>query len=301
MSIGETWIYHELQESQLCGQHCLNNLLQGPYFTAPDLAGIAQELDDQERMHMLEGGADTPEVRKFLSEGSGNVDDSGNFSLQVLSTALKRSHNINLISWSSRSANDNIVDPTSENGFIINRSNHWFSIRKIINIWWNLNSTEEKPVHISDFYLAAFIGQLRADNYSVFIAQGHFPSAGNEMGNAVGGSGNWHKASSLLGKPTSSELPKFAGVGRRLAVDLPPSNVTSQYSVVEEEDRMLAEAIRLSMMDHTTAGATDSSTNSSSVEASAPMTKKEEMRAMRLAAADKRAKELAVTITDFSK
>ena len=44
MAVKNIWIYHELQESQLCGQHCLNNLLQGPHFTAPDLAAIAEEL-----------------------------------------------------------------------------------------------------------------------------------------------------------------------------------------------------------------------------------------------------------------
>ena len=28
------FIYHEKQVASLCGQHCLNNLLQGPYFTS---------------------------------------------------------------------------------------------------------------------------------------------------------------------------------------------------------------------------------------------------------------------------
>jgi hypothetical protein len=33
---------------QLCAQHALNSLLQGPYFTAVDLSSIAQDLDDKE-------------------------------------------------------------------------------------------------------------------------------------------------------------------------------------------------------------------------------------------------------------
>lgn len=37
-----------LSESLLCGVHCLNNLLQGPYFSEITLAEIAQELDDIE-------------------------------------------------------------------------------------------------------------------------------------------------------------------------------------------------------------------------------------------------------------
>ena len=47
-------IYHEKQEASLCGQHCLNNLLQGPYFTAFDLSEIALELDDREKELMME-------------------------------------------------------------------------------------------------------------------------------------------------------------------------------------------------------------------------------------------------------
>ena len=79
-----SYIYHERQESALCGQHCLNNLLQGAFFSPADLADIAAELDALERQMMLEAGVDTPEAIAFLAEESGNVDNSGNFSIQVL-------------------------------------------------------------------------------------------------------------------------------------------------------------------------------------------------------------------------
>ena len=46
------YIFHERQDAALCGQHCLNNLLQGEFFTAADLAEIAHELDDTERALM---------------------------------------------------------------------------------------------------------------------------------------------------------------------------------------------------------------------------------------------------------
>lgn len=54
------------QEGSLCAQHCLNALLQGPYFTAVDLAALAQELDEAERVRMAESGVDTEDYRKFL-------------------------------------------------------------------------------------------------------------------------------------------------------------------------------------------------------------------------------------------
>uniref|UniRef100_A0A8C6SYP9 ubiquitinyl hydrolase 1 n=1 Tax=Neogobius melanostomus TaxID=47308 RepID=A0A8C6SYP9_9GOBI len=64
-------IFHEKQEGSLCAQHCLNNLLQGEYFTPVDLSSIAHQLDEEER-----------EYRTFLQQPSGNMDDSGFFSIQ---------------------------------------------------------------------------------------------------------------------------------------------------------------------------------------------------------------------------
>ena len=67
-----TILYHEKQESALCGQHCLNNLLQGPYFNAGSLADLAHELDAMEQRLMMSEGM-TADARRFLAEGSGNV------------------------------------------------------------------------------------------------------------------------------------------------------------------------------------------------------------------------------------
>ena len=49
----------------MCAQHCLNALLQGPYYTAVDLAALARQLDEEERARMAEG-ADTndPEYQR---------------------------------------------------------------------------------------------------------------------------------------------------------------------------------------------------------------------------------------------
>uniref|UniRef100_A0AAR2KBA5 ubiquitinyl hydrolase 1 n=1 Tax=Pygocentrus nattereri TaxID=42514 RepID=A0AAR2KBA5_PYGNA len=66
----------------LCAQHCLNNLLQGEYFTPVDLSSIAQQLDEEERIRMAEGGVLSEEYRTFLQQPSGNMDDSGFFSIQ---------------------------------------------------------------------------------------------------------------------------------------------------------------------------------------------------------------------------
>uniref|UniRef100_A0A9J7Y5H0 ubiquitinyl hydrolase 1 n=1 Tax=Cyprinus carpio carpio TaxID=630221 RepID=A0A9J7Y5H0_CYPCA len=69
-------------KGSLCAQHCLNNLLQGEYFSPVELSSIAEQLDEEERMRMAEGGVQTEEYRTFLQQPSGNMDDSGFFSIQ---------------------------------------------------------------------------------------------------------------------------------------------------------------------------------------------------------------------------
>lgn len=44
----------------------MNALLQGSYFTPVDLAILAQQMDDEERMRMAESGVDSEEYRRFL-------------------------------------------------------------------------------------------------------------------------------------------------------------------------------------------------------------------------------------------
>ncbi len=55
--------------------------------------------------------------------------------------------------------------------FIFNSSTHWFAIRRIENIWFNLNSTNPGPGPqiISDFYLSAFIKGTEELGYTNFL------------------------------------------------------------------------------------------------------------------------------------
>lgn len=90
------FVIHEQQQGQLCAQHALNNMLQGEYYTAPDLASIAQTLDDDELATLLGDDLapvlDAEKVREdFAKGGSNNYDDSGFFSVQVRTTSHKLS------------------------------------------------------------------------------------------------------------------------------------------------------------------------------------------------------------------
>lgn len=164
-----TFIYHERQESLLCGQHSLNNLLQQQAFSPDQLAEIAHQLDQLELNYMAKGtgGINSKDYLKRLSEGSYNIDPSGNFSIEVLKSALLSRFNMNLVN----SLNEEIRNKeiTSWKGFILNKQSHWFTIRKISDRFWNLNSILEKPEQISHFQFASFVEQMRNEGYSVFI------------------------------------------------------------------------------------------------------------------------------------
>lgn len=151
----DEWIYFEKQESKLCGQHCLNNLVQGSYFSAPDLADIAAELDESERK------------LGFTSMMSHHVDETGNFSIEVLRIAMDKFCGIKLIHSDSKSTT------STEKAFVINRHDHWLTCRKIGKEWYDLNSMLEQPEHIGEYKLDAYLTQLRNEGYTIFIVKGN--------------------------------------------------------------------------------------------------------------------------------
>lgn len=77
-------LYHEVQESKLCAVHCVNTVLQGPFFSEFDFAALASDLDTKERQMMLHGTAAASAAGDFLSEESHNVSLGGDFSIQVI-------------------------------------------------------------------------------------------------------------------------------------------------------------------------------------------------------------------------
>ena len=60
-------VYWESQgQDKLCGVHCINTLLQGPYFDEFKLAKIAQVLDAQEKEIMMQGGFESNEFLNYI-------------------------------------------------------------------------------------------------------------------------------------------------------------------------------------------------------------------------------------------
>ncbi|CAL7940293.1 unnamed protein product [Xylocopa violacea] len=134
-------------------------------------------MDEEERIRMAESGVDSEDYRLFLEQPSGNMDDSGYFSVQVISSALKV-WGLELIPYNSTESAAIMAqnDPLQMKAYICNYKGHWFTIRKIGKQWFNLNSVLSGPELISDTYLSMYLAQLLQEGYSIFIVIGVLPA-----------------------------------------------------------------------------------------------------------------------------
>ena len=247
----EYWIYHERQDAQLCGQHALNNLVQACIFSAGGLAEIAHQLDRMELTYMSqnnEGGIHSKEYIQRIAEGSGNVDPSGNFSIEVLRSALKTKYGLELPNIRQEGVGDS-TEVTEMEGFICNRSSHWYAIRKINGRFWDLNSTKERPVLISHFNLAAEIQGLQDKGYSVFTVPVGLPPACSSKSQRIRGMPEyWWKEEDLVkgkgGNATTGATDPWKDViGSGMRLDGRSTKDPSQLS----EEEMLQAALAASL------------------------------------------------------
>jgi ataxin-3 len=178
-------IFHEKQQEALCAVHCINNLLQGNYITAVDLAQIAQVLDEKEEKMLLQNGRDSSDYKEYLKRGKTNVSLSGDFSVQVVGEALKI-YNLKM-DWimahnddTKNAQHDPLFDAVlftfrSEQAYICNLHSHWFPLRKFQGIWYKIDSTKSEPECLSDLYLTMFLKQLQVEGYQIFVVSGNLP------------------------------------------------------------------------------------------------------------------------------
>ena len=102
-----------------------------------------------------------------------NQDDYGNYNIQVLSEALKK-FDVEISPIKHLEAQKMITENMEDlEAFIFNSIDHWFTIRKIDKIWFNLNSTNllPGPQIISEFYLSAFLKGTEELGYTNFIVK----------------------------------------------------------------------------------------------------------------------------------
>ena len=132
-------IYHEKQQGNFCALHAINGLLQAPLYCLEFLISISQNLDEME-LSLMES------PNNFQSQ---NMDNSGNFSIQVIIEALAP-YGLQLIRFFSSdpraiSARHNTCN---EEAFICHRNKNWFTYRKIGDTWYYLNSMNSTPQQI---------------------------------------------------------------------------------------------------------------------------------------------------------
>ncbi|MES1912313.1 MAG: hypothetical protein MHM6MM_004611 [Cercozoa sp. M6MM] len=160
-------VYFERQEGMLCGVHCLNNLLQTPMFSEIDLGEIALQIDRHERALL-------GDTRSDNNGTTANVDPTGNFSVQVLNQALQVV-NCHTARCNSNEAAGVLDAPENETAFLLNYHAHWFCIRRVHNVWFDLNSMHEAPRPIGTFFLGAYLHELQSSGYDVFVVRGELP------------------------------------------------------------------------------------------------------------------------------
>ncbi|KAF8326676.1 Josephin-domain-containing protein [Cantharellus anzutake] len=170
MNALERLIYHEKQEegSMMCAQHALNALLQNSYFSASDLGELARSLDE------LENEYRSGESRRTQSS---NMDDTGYFSVQVLDKALEV-WGLSLVRWRSREFDGCRDDPDTQQAFVLNLNQHWFTIRRFglpesTGHWYNLNSSFAQPQRVGVMYLGMVLHQAETEGISICAVTGN--------------------------------------------------------------------------------------------------------------------------------
>uniref|UniRef100_A0A3Q4BHV4 ubiquitinyl hydrolase 1 n=1 Tax=Mola mola TaxID=94237 RepID=A0A3Q4BHV4_MOLML len=189
-------------------------------------------------MRMAEGGMASEEYRTFLQQPSGNMDDSGFFSIQVISNAL-RVWGLEIILFNSREYQSLMINPINEKAFICNYKEHWFTIRKLGQQWFNLNSLLTGPELISDTYLALFLAQLQQEGYSIFVIRGNLPEC---------------EAEQILGfmRVQQQQRPRLIGEEAQMSAGFQAAknkHLTWVEDEVVDEDEELRRALALSRQD----------------------------------------------------
>ncbi|XP_019186836.1 PREDICTED: ataxin-3 homolog [Ipomoea nil] len=240
-------LYHEVQESKLCAVHCVNTVLQGPFFSEFDLAALASDLDRRERQMMLQGAG----TGDFIVEESHNVSLDGDFSIQVLEKALEV-WDLQVIPLDSPVAEHAQIDPELENAFICHLQDHWFCIRKVNGEWYNFDSLYAAPEHLSKFYLSAYLDSLKGFGWSIFLVRGNFPKdCPITSSEASNGYGQWltPEDAERITKSYNPGGRTGSRPGERQQLSGMEFQYRDQELLLDEDDEDLKAAIAASLMD----------------------------------------------------
>lgn len=123
-----------------------------------------------------------------MQQESGNMDDTGFFSVQVISKALAL-WNLELVPLNSSDgiAKDVRENPTKCQAYIFNMESHWYCIRRFrcdptfrppsneTYAYFNLDSLLSRPDYMSSSFLTEYLKQMQNEGYSIFVVSGDYP------------------------------------------------------------------------------------------------------------------------------
>lgn len=221
--------------------------MQRPRFDLEQLSAIASALDQEERRLMLASGEESTAKAE-----SGNVDGSGNFSLQVLRVALK-GVGVTLVDSQHDSVKRDEIDGDRVlrdlEGFVCHSHDHWFCIRKINGDWFNLNSLLRQPERVSDFRLSAYLAQLRAEGWRIFLVRTSNGQTlpGIDLATSFADPSRIHMISDVLrgerstGRPPEKDdesLYQWEDAQLRLAMEASVATASAATEEVDEDDEV---------------------------------------------------------------
>ena len=93
------------------------------------------------------------------------------YSIEVLKEVLK-SHGYRLESLDKPSQVQVRENPQLAEGFLLNKSSHWFTIRQVHGTFWVLDSMRDKPESLSGKHIRGVIRQLGYQGYTCFVING---------------------------------------------------------------------------------------------------------------------------------
>merc|ERR1719311_31103 len=103
----------------------------------------------------------------------------GFFNVQVMQAVLQRA-GYTMTPCQSEGGLDPKADTAKEIAFILNKREHWFSLRRIGREWFDLNSCIKTPAHYTDGDVRFHVSDAVKQGYSVFVVRGDFPKCALE-------------------------------------------------------------------------------------------------------------------------
>uniref|UniRef100_A0AC35FXJ4 Ubiquitinyl hydrolase 1 n=1 Tax=Panagrolaimus sp. PS1159 TaxID=55785 RepID=A0AC35FXJ4_9BILA len=137
-------------------------LIQRNEFDASQLTNYVERLDQRE----MEVAGIPYEM--FQSQ---NASESGFFSIQVLTEALM-SQGLLIFDINKPKYVHYMFQPEEAQAFIVNQSQHWFTLRRFGDMWFILNSVSKGPRFIATTLLKEYFEKLIKNRASIYVVEG---------------------------------------------------------------------------------------------------------------------------------